>query len=240
MKQSKDIQDELLNISEMLAKLSCRHVYEAPEENYFQSLSDEIMIKINAENETDLTVPQGYFENFANELMNKIKQLDESEENLSDVLNSLRKINVYSVPEGYFEKLESTVVDKVGKNSKIIVLSKRNFIFKYAVAASVTALLGLGIYKLANQSINQKDNALLAIVNAANTINKNNSFEKELSGLPDDVIENYLSEKGDDVNAALVASLTDEQSLPEEEEYLLDENRLDNYLDEFNISKKNN
>ena len=118
-----------------------------------------------------------------------------------------------------------------------VPLIRRITIFKYAVAATVTALLGLGIYRLSNQTLPVQDVALASVIASAKNINKSNSFDKEMTSLNEDEIVGYLNEKGDDVNAALVASLSDEQSLPEEEDYLTDENKLDDYLNEFNLSK---
>jgi hypothetical protein len=40
---------------------------------------------------------------------------------------------------------------------------------------------------------------------------------------------------GDDVDAALVASTIDEQNLPEAEEYIYNDNTLNNFLNELNI-----
>ena len=50
-------------------------------------------------------------------------------------------------------------------------------------------------------------------------------------------MEQYLSQNGQDINAALVASSMDneEGSLPDAADYLLDENTLNDFLKENNL-----
>jgi hypothetical protein len=64
----------------------------------------------------------------------------------------------------------------------------------------------------------------------AKQILKNGSFDEELNTVSDAAIVNFLESKGQDVEAALVASLTNEKDLPTADDYLFDDNTLDNVL----------
>ncbi|MEO7045517.1 MAG: hypothetical protein ABI091_09455, partial [Ferruginibacter sp.] len=71
----------------------------------------------------------------------------------------------------------------------------------------------------------------------AKQIIKNNSFDQELNTISDNDIEQYLQKRGLDVNAALVASSTDDNSnLPAPEDYINNDNTLDNYLNNANLN----
>ncbi|MEI2748723.1 MAG: hypothetical protein V9E88_08205 [Ferruginibacter sp.] len=76
-----------------------------------------------------------------------------------------------------------------------------------------------------------------AVISEGKKIAAEGSFDKELESITDEDIVNYLSDNGHDVNAALVASVTDEQSLPSEEDYIFDDKTLDNFLDELQLTQ---
>ena len=61
------------------------------------------------------------------------------------------------------------------------------------------------------------------------------NFDEAVSNISDDDIIAYLKESGEDVNAALVASVADDKNLPEEVDYLINDKTLDNLLNELNI-----
>ena len=61
------------------------------------------------------------------------------------------------------------------------------------------------------------------------------SFNIELNSLKEEDIVGYLTMNGDDVDAALVASSIDGQNLPEAEEYIYNDNALNDFLNELNI-----
>jgi hypothetical protein len=63
-----------------------------------------------------------------------------------------------------------------------------------------------------------------------------NSFDKEFSSVSDDAIVSFLESKGQDVEAALVASLTDEKNLPEADDYIINENTLDQVLKTLDLN----
>ena len=236
MPQNVTIQNELLAISKVVAGISDINVYSAPE-NYFENFSSDFFNPLN-EN-THASIPADYFKNLPEIILQKINLgLDNQNEIESgSILFQVEKSNNYSLPEGYFDTLPTSILSKVKTTNKVFKLSKRTLFIKYTAAAVLMFLLGISLFVI----INGKKSEPPAIVSSsiimqeANRILLNNTFEKEMENVNDNDVVGYLEENGHDVNAALVASLEDEKSLPEEEDYFFDEKTLDNYLKIQNI-----
>jgi len=64
--------------------------------------------------------------------------------------------------------------------------------------------------------------------------------DSELSKITDDEIVKYLEDGGTDVKTAFVVNSIDKHELPSEEDYLLDEKALDNYLNSINLDALKN
>lgn len=217
---------------------------------YFDSLAGNIMNRIKAETAIDqdpvfmpelkkinvFTVPQGYFDTMATETLSRIDTVNT--EFLADVKNK----PVFEVPQGYFEQLTGSILQKVKaeqKPAKVISMGNRPSVFRYAAAAMITGILGLTlfntIFKPSRENISGVETA--AVISEGKKIAADGSFDKEFESITDEDIVNYLSDNGHDVNAALVASVTDEQSLPSEEDYIFDDKTLDNFLDELQLTQ---
>ena len=244
MNNREDIFMEIKNISASVADVPFVNVFTV-EETYFSKLPEIITSQINVGKEINsaknLTVPEGYFENLAGNILNKIYALESdvaAELNeISPLIASIENKETFTVPDGYFNKL-SFVEQK--ETAKVISINKTRSFFKYAAAAVITGLLGLGIVNIVNN--NKAADPLITNANTA-TVSRtqdtpalNRSFEEALENISANEIEQYLRTNGLDVNAALVASSIEEvEKLPEATEYLLDENTLDNYLKEINL-----
>ena len=78
-----------------------------------------------------------------------------------------------------------------------------------------------------------------AVQQEAKKILVNNSFEQEMSTISDAAIVEFLENKGQNVEAALVASYTeveDESKLPDATDYMLNENTLDELLQTLQLN----
>ena len=220
---------------------------------YFDGLADSIMGKIKTraaeENEDSALlaglkginvyqVPAGYFDNLATAIIARIN-VGVDEEESSTLLDSIKGINVYQVPAGYFDNLSEAIVSKIEKPAKVIEMKPRSSFFRYAAAAAITGIIGLSVISVFNKRDTTIDPSLPAIdvMAKASDILKNNSFDKELSTVSDADLVNYLKESGEDVNAALVASVEEENNLPEQIDYMTDDKTLDNLLNELNIAQ---
>lgn len=253
MKQHEDIFNELREISSAVAAVPYVNVFHV-HEGYFAGTGAELKARIAADQEyasKNISVPEGYFDGLAAKILQKIKK----EENvavademtaLSPVISAIGNANVFAVPQGYFEQLSFTAEVET---AKVIKMNPLRSVFKYAVAAVITGLLGISIINLTDNNTTVETNnpviqtASVAktenVMRTANDIIQKGNFENEFNTISDKDIEHYLTQSGQDVNAALVASSADDATLPEATDYLLDENTLDEYLKKNNLNTNN-
>lgn len=245
MESTNDILNELKKLSPVIAGIEKINVFTVPE-GYFENLADDIMAGIENEKgvrfgaspafQTD-GLPQGYFENLADTILSKIKTENASEELrvLSPMLYSIQNENVFEVPQGYFESVSEEVVNKVQPQQKVVVMKRRmTTFFKYAVAAAFTGVMALGVFKFTGPSAKTE---LPDYVKAGLKIE---NVDQEMSKISDDEIVKYLEANGSDVKTALVANSIDENELPSQEDYILDEKALDKYLNSINLGDSKN
>jgi hypothetical protein len=224
---------------------------------YFDSLAGSILGKIKAldiepeaenlsaaltaaKSKNIFEVPAGYFESLAGSILTKIKTA-EAEDAISEIralspmLYSIQNENVFEVPQGYFENLSAEVSDKVNPQPKVVQMQRRSStFFKYAVAAAFTGVMALGVFKFAGTD---KKVVLPGYVTAGLKVQ---DVDQELAKISDDDIVKYLEANGTDVKTAMVANSIDENELPSEEDYLLDEKALDKYLNSINVNDLKN
>jgi len=250
MKPHEDIFNELKGISPAVAAVPFVNVFRV-QEGYFAGIGAELQARIAADQtyaSKDVSVPEGYFDSLATTILQKIRREEnvtaaEEMAALSPVISAIGNANIFTVPQGYFEQLNfSTEV----KTAKVIKMNPLRSVFKYAAAAVITGLLGISVINLTdNDTSSVTDNPVIQTASAANTadimktandIIQNGSFESEFNTISDTDIQQYLALRGQDVNAALVASSVDDAALPEATDYLLDENTLDEYLNTNNLN----
>ncbi len=238
-----DILNELKELSPVVAAIQKVNVFTVPE-GYFVHLSTDILVGIEkglsntASSVSD--VPTGYFDTLADTILSKIKALDAEDaaveiRALSPMLYSIQNENVFVVPKNYFENLSGTVLNKVKPQPKVVTMQRRaSVFFKYAVAAVFTGAMALGVLKFAG---GDKEIILPDYVTAGLQVQ---DVDQELAKISDDEIIKFLEASGTDVNAAIVANSIDENELPTQEDYLLDEKALDKYLNSINIDALKN
>ncbi len=248
--------------AELIARIAADKLYTTQNafsvpNGYFEGLSNSILNKIRASENNEVldemsqlsstiagignanvfTVAPAYFDELDNTILQSIYASESNEvidemSKLSPTVAGIGNKNVYTAPQGYFDTLrfantEAPVV-KMQKHTAV-----RSF-FKYAVAAVVTGLLGLSVYTFVNKPL--KPNVqTAALMKQADEIIKNNSFDVTLEAISDKDLEKYLTNNGEDVNAALVASTAEDVQLPNAEDYLFDDKTLDNFLNENNL-----
>lgn len=260
MQKNVMIYNELKELNSPLADISNRNVFTVPD-GYFASLSSDILHSIYGEHEAatlnipalDLKIPEGYFKGLADSIMHKIKT-EEVGPALADeypgFLAAVRYTNVFKVPDGYFDNLAGEILSKVPATAKVITMKQRPSVFRYAAAACITGILGLSLFSVFNNKpgieMSKQGYGATAkmdksdIIKRGNDILKNNSFDKMMEALGEEEIEGYLKNDGGDINAALVASLSDEKTLPNEDDYFIDDQALENFLNEQHIVQSNN
>ena len=181
--------DILSNI--FISSLPALNPYSVPEK-YFENFSELIIEKINSPvntKENPYMVPLGYFVTLSENILSKVRSSDvqlELEE-ISPFLSSISKANVYSVPDNFFQQTNPAyVVNNDKQPAKVVSMGNRvgNWL-KYAVAACVAALLFGGGYLYFSGS-RAKTTQVSSIASM--------DVQKEISGLSDDEINNYLKD----------------------------------------------
>ena len=191
---------------------------------------NEMSSKIaDIENKECFKLPNGYFDTFSNTVLEEIsrQEYNNNAKEISPDIHSHRIADdLLFVPNNYFQVLPQLVLDSL-KNH---IEKKSRFYhwieYRVAAAATVIFFLGLIIYYNVIQPSTKYNNAK---IHHSQVI----SIQHEIDQLNDiDAIE-YLKENGHDVNAALVASLTESANLPEAVDYLKDEQTLNKCINKL-------
>lgn len=204
MRENKAIQNELMEISTIVAGIPFYNVFKT-QEGYFSECSNNIINRAHTSIHGDLI-----------------------QENMS---------TPYVVPDDYFSSLPYLITKKTSSSSFFKLLHLTNTSRK--IAASILIFLsGLlsfyFFYTNSNSSIQKEDTS--AIFAEAKQIIANNSFEQELAKVDAADIEEYLTSNGHDVNAALVASVENDEEIPNEEDLLMDDQAIDQLYKDLNLS----
>lgn len=210
IKASETAADEMKVLSPLLYKLQPKNVYQ---------------------------VPPGYFENVHHEIIDNLANIDAKQELqvLSPLLFTLQSKNIFKIPAGYFDNFPNTILNTMQPQpAKVVAMPRRVPFLKYAVAAMLTGALALGVYKYANQTTTSTPNpvALEAFVESGRSMN-DKQFNEALQNLSEADIAKYLEKNSDIADVAVLRNNLDENVLPSQDDYLLDETTLDNYLKEI-------
>jgi len=234
-------------------------------EGYFDQLATSILDKIKnektAKEETEalspllsslqhhqvFEVPTGYFDQLTIDIKNSIQDnsTDELTE-LSPELQKLQRVNVFEVPTGYFENLSNSILKKAkAPSAKIINFQARNSFLKYAAAAIIIGVIAMGAlrYLQPSQSANTITTPLAMLdesIEKGKMMN-DQQFEESLQKLSSVDIAKYLENNGDITDVATLRNNMDESNLPNQDDYILNEKTLDNFIKEINNNSiKNN
>ncbi len=196
--------------------------------------------EINKELVSNPVIPSDYFNQLSDDILSKIRQEEGTMEELPNTLQNISKVNVYEVPEGYFNDLHENLQIEKSDKGKIIPLKKNLVPFKQMAAAIVIGIVGFSLINLFN-SFNHKPKEKeideTFVYAEAKRIIQEGSLDQEIKSLNEEDINEFLTSGGDDVYAALVASSIDENELPDAEDYFIDDETLNQYLNKFNINK---
>ena len=196
-------------------------------------------------------LPTGYFENLHELIVEKIDIVNTAtaSNEISPLLQELKDKNVFELPEGYFNGLADTIIKKIQQppTGKVVSINKRSSWIKYAVAAMMTGIVALGLYKYIDKpggsGITDANSTAVATLDAAikkGTSMSDQQFNETLGNLTETDIAKYLEKNGDVTDVALLGNNLEESNLPSQEDYLLDESTLDNYLKEIETNTLKN
>lgn len=247
MTRNLEILNELVAISPAVANLSAEMPYQVPE-GYFETLSEvivaralaasgeETLVKSTAGLSMPFDVPSGYFENLSSSILEKIKiqeQTSATEElqNLSPLLASISKENVYTVPGGYFETLNAVDAVKASHKTtgKVVSMFQARTWVRMAAAAAILLMVAFGLNRIAGTK-SDLDGYVKQGLNKYNTEAKLNA---ELQNINDSELVSYLQNTSSTADVATVSFILEEteanELAPVEDDALLESfmNQLD-------------
>jgi hypothetical protein len=209
------VSEETSAISAVVGKIGNKNLFQAPV-GYFENLTANILELVN-----DTVAGESVMEETAS---------------ISAVVAGLGNKNVFSVPVGFFEQLNIRPGIEDKKPAKLVTMTPRSNVFRYAAAAVVTGIVAISaFFILDNQNKVGSAEGLTAMAEAKQIL-KTNSFDEKLASVSDEAIVNFLESKGQDVEAALVASLSDNKNLPSTTDYLLNDEMLDEVLKTLDLN----
>src|SRR5688572_4837382 len=191
-------------------------------------------------------VPNGYFENNVTNLLSIVTTEDASDElrSISPLLYSIQNEQVFTVPAWYFESVTMDILDKVKPAAaKTVQMPRRKLVARYAIAAMMVGLAAFGVIKFAGTNRNPGNSPQVAVMDASIEKGRkmnDQQFNEALKNLSTADIASYLEQNGDITDITALGNNVDESTLPNLEDYLLDEKTLDNYLQQIESSPLNN
>lgn len=240
---------------ELLLKTSQSATTYSVPEGYFDQLAGQILSTLKtSEQESDVaaemltlsptiagignnnvfSVPNHYFVQTAHQT-----EVHAETVAISASVADIGKTVPYTVPTGYFEQLADSILAKKDTTATIVSMKSRPFAWRYAAAAAITSVMALSVWFIMDNNKPTTGNMTAAVQQEAKKILVNNSFEQEMSTISDAAIVEFLESKGQNVEAALVASYTDvedESKLPDATDYMLNENTLDELLQTLQLN----
>lgn len=263
MNGANEILQELESISPLLAQIPKVNVFRVPE-NYFGELAEKLALfifinknqpyseSIEARIHSPLKVPEGYFETLSDRILAKIKNSEtqnEEDELKHDfpILHSLKGKNVFIVPQNYFQNLSSEILKKISNKPTAKIISISTKWWKYAAAAGVTGIIAFSSFFLFNNPQNGLQNNTAVKTSTAIPDYVQSSFkyktpeqlDEGIASLSDDEIIKYLEKHGSILDNDQLTKDVDVKELPSADDYLIDDNTLNNYLQKID-SKNNN
>lgn len=185
-----------------------------------------------------MEAPLGYFNELPNGIVSKLKSLDENSDT-SIILENTGKTNPLTVPTGYFNKLNDNILSKIKRgNSSARTIAMP--LLKWAAAACVIGLIGYSVYNKFFFTSTEKENdkEWQESYTLSKLIIKEDDFDIFFKQLDDNTIVDFLRENGHDVNAALLASITETEKINDVNEYFCDDENLSLMLNDLSITEK--
>lgn len=246
MKHSPQIEEELYQVAPLLAKVGKTNVF-IIQDNYFDLLSDRILDRVAAtsvyrlaSSETLFSTPENYFSKLPGHLMARIKELENEAqheiEEISPLLSSLKNINVFSVDRNYFSRFTVPVKTE----APVIKMQSFNRFWKYASTAAIAGIMAVSALLIENYNDKSVNGVIAYELSLAKTFKNSTQLNNAISDLSADDIINYLDQSSTNADESDLANSILEKELPSSEDYLIDENALNNYLDKLDVKSSNN
>jgi len=183
--------------------------------------------------ENNYSMPNNYFTELPDAIVEKVKDIDtdtEAELEFSTFTQGETNTNKV-VPINYFNSLPSLILDKINKKNLPAAINRKKKMVSFAIAATCITLLGLILFFSKKDNFIQSRNGLSnSNLSKMNNVRNALTVENNLKNINDEEIVLFLKENGHDINAAVIASLTDDILLPGMNDYFCDQITLNKYL----------
>jgi len=183
--------------------------------------------------ENNYSMPNNYFTELPDAIVEKVKDIDtdtEAELEFSTFTQGEKNTNKV-VPINYFNSLPSLILDKINKKNLPAAINRKKKMVSFAIAATCITLLGLILFFSKKDNFIQSRNGLSnSNLSKMNNVRNALTVENNLENINDEEIVLFLKENGHDINAAVIASLTDDILLPGMNDYFCDQITLNKYL----------
>src|SRR6185437_1446659 len=237
MKKSEEILNELKGLTPSLAAMEKVNVFRAPD-GYFDDLDEKISTTVFLyldEKKGVQKIPEGYFGSLSSKIISRIKQEDKSADDeiksISPALHYLKEEEVYSVPDEYFNNLSNKILYKINhQNAKVVSFASAKKWWKYAAAAVITGIITITSLQFFNKPQYITSANMPGYIQMAAQYKTAKELDKGISSLSDNDIANYLEKNTTILDDEALTSNTDTTGLPAPDDYLLDDNALNNYL----------
>ncbi|MEO9021687.1 MAG: hypothetical protein ABI237_09480 [Ginsengibacter sp.] len=248
MEKATEILNELKSISPLIASIEKVNVFRVPD-GYFNIMEQQILTSafLSQNKKEYMQAPEGYFDTLTSRILEKVKSTaDNTAEEIkfiSPLLYSLKSNNVFTVPENYFEELSTQITGKLNhkEKAKIISIHPGKKWWKYAAAAVITGVIVISSLQIFNHNtLKDPDSVITASVNIPDYIklsfqyNTPEQLNEGIASLSDDEIARYLEKSGNITDDEQLSAGIDTQGMPSPDDYLMDENTLNNYLNMIN------
>jgi hypothetical protein len=229
-------------------------------EGYFNQLAGSIIDKIKADQSakeeiqslspmlSDLQhkqvfeLPTGYFDQLPSAIFDSAQNSSSKDELkiMSPVLYGIQSKNIFEVPADYFAGLSNSILQKAKAPSARV----RSLFIRYAAAAILTGVIALGTLQYMRQQHSAQPLAnTIVVLDESIEKGKNmndQQFKEALEKLSKVDIAKYLEKNGDISDVAVLGNNMDDGNLPSQDDYLLDETTLDNFLKKMNTNNRIN
>ena len=252
-----EILNELKEISPLLYKIESENLFSVPSQ-YFETLPSRILTTIrnpNLSGEEDKQfnfsnippvsqdVPENYFAGLSHNIIANIRK-NEINEELKEfsLLAALKGKNVFTVPQGYFENKPGEIIEEISTNkiANVVsinrgkVISMNSTWWKTAAAAVIAGVVAISSYFFISNPESQSQSNYLTSQSQYKTPEQVNVA---IASLSDDEIANYLEDHGNILDNEQLIKDVSTEGMPEVEDYLLDDNTLNNYLKEIGANE---
>ena len=220
IKADQSAKEEIRSLSPMLSDLQHKQVFELPTE-YFDQLASTIFDSAQNSSSKD-----------------ELKKL-------SPVLYGIQSKNIFEVPAGYFAGLSNSILQKAkAPSASVPNFRVRTLFIRYAAAAILTGIIALvALQYTGKQQPAQPLAAASVVLDESIEKGKNmndQQFKEALEKLSKVAIAKYLEKNGDISDVAVLGNNLDDNNLPSQDDYLLDERTLDKFLKEMNTNNRIN